>query len=169
MDTSEAPTFVEEQRFRQPWIWAVVVFGAIAGWLPLVLLLAGDPDEDTPLWLAWLLALGIGIGLPVLFATARLRVEVGAGAVTIRYRPLTTRTIDFARVTDARAVDYRPVREYGGWGIKGWSRRKVAYNVSGSRGVLLTLDDGRTVLLGSQRAEELESAIRGRMAALGTG
>jgi hypothetical protein len=52
------------------------------------------------------------------------------------------------------------VREYGGWGVKGWSRRKIAYNVRGDRGVLLTLVDGRTVLLGSQRAADLEAAIR---------
>ena len=54
---------------------------------------------------------------------------------------------------------YSAVKEYGGWGIKGWSQQKVAYNVSGNEGVELTLRDGRRVMLGSQRAPELAQAI----------
>jgi hypothetical protein len=50
------------------------------------------------------------------------------------------------------------LRDYGGWGIRkgrsGW-----AYNVSGDRGVRLTYTDGETLLIGSQRADELAKAI----------
>ena len=35
----------------------------------------------------------------------------------------------------------------------------VAYNVSGDKGVELTLADGRKVMIGSQKAEELALAI----------
>ena len=35
----------------------------------------------------------------------------------------------------------------------------MAYNVSGDRGVELTLKDGRRVMLGSQRADELAAVI----------
>lgn len=157
------PRFVEEQRFGQRWVVLAVAVGALAGWLPLILLLAGDDADGTPLWLAWLLAIVVGIGLPLLFLLNRLRFEVWDDRVVIRYRPITTRTIAFADVTAVEAVDYRPMREYGGWGVKGWSRRKVAYNVSGHRGARLTLTDGRTVLLGSQRADELAAAIAGRL------
>jgi hypothetical protein len=41
----------------------------------------------------------------------------------------------------------------------------VAYNVSGDRGVELTLRDGRRVMLGSQRPEELAQAIETQRAA----
>jgi hypothetical protein len=43
--------------------------------------------------------------------------------------------------------------------LRGWGARK-AYNVSGNRGVELTLQDGSTIMIGSQRADELEWAIR---------
>jgi hypothetical protein len=150
--------FNEEQRFRQPWLWAAVVAAALAAWLPLLLLVVDDHREG-PAWSAWLLAIGIGVGLPVLFALARLRVDVYDDRVVIRYRPFTTRTISFDQVVSADAVTYRPVREYGGWGIKGWSRQKVAYNMGGNRGVLITLADARTVLIGSACAEDLAAAI----------
>ena len=45
-------------------------------------------------------------------------------------------------VAYAEARTYAPLREYGGWGIRGLSRKR-AYNVSGNRGVELSLVDGR--------------------------
>ena len=79
-------------------------------------------------------------------------------AVCIQYRPLTRRTIPIAEVTHFEARTYSPLREYGGWGIRGMGSSR-AYNVSGNRGVELTLMDGRKVMIGSQRADELARAI----------
>jgi hypothetical protein len=58
------------------------------------------------------------------------------------------------------ARTYRPILEYGGWGIR-YSPfgQGCAYNVSGNRGVQLELADGQRILIGSQRAEELARAI----------
>jgi hypothetical protein len=98
---------------------------------------------------------------------ARLTVEVLADRIEIRYRPFIARTLRLDDVVAAESVTYRPLREYGGWGIKGWSRRKIAYNVRGDRGALLTLADGRTVLIGSQRSDELAAAIRDRLPSSG--
>jgi hypothetical protein len=52
-------------------------------------------------------------------------------------------------------VTYRPFREYGGWGIR-FGRQGIAYTVSGDRGVLVRLRNGRSFLLGSKRPESLE-------------
>jgi hypothetical protein len=154
----DQPVFREDQRFTQPWLWALVIVAAVAVWVVVVAQLVGSGGEESG-WALAILAVVVGVGLPVLFATIRLTVEVFTDRVEIRFRPFVRRTIEFDSVIGAEAVTYRPVREYGGWGVKGWSRRKVAYNVRGDRGVLLTLVDGRTVLLGSQRAPDLEAAI----------
>jgi hypothetical protein len=150
--------FVEEQRFRQPWLLAVVGIATVAAWSGLVAAVVESPKSAST-WVVVVVTAIVGIGLPVLFAVGRLRVEVHHDSVVIRFRPLATRTILLTDVRSAEAVSYRPLRDYGGWGIKGWSRRKVAYNVRGHRGVLLTLADGGTVLLGSQRADDLAAAI----------
>ena len=55
-------------------------------------------------------------------------------------------------------MTYSPLVEYGGWGIRGWGKN-VALNARGNRGVRLMLMDGRRVLVGSQRAEELAAAL----------
>jgi len=54
---------------------------------------------------------------------------------------------------------YSPILDYGRWGIRyGW--RGKAYNVSGNRGVIFVLPGGETLLIGSQRPEELASAAQ---------
>ena len=54
---------------------------------------------------------------------------------------------------------YRPIREYGGYGIR-YSSKGKAYNVSGDRGVQIELLNGERLLIGSQRADELWRAIQ---------
>jgi hypothetical protein len=91
-----------------------------------------------------------------------LHVTVGEAGVQIRMLPLANRTITPAQIAHWEARTYRPIREYGGWGVR-FGPRGRAYNVSGTRGVELTLDNGKRVLIGSQRSEELAAAI-GRIA-----
>jgi hypothetical protein len=160
----------EEQRFRQSWVWGIVFVVAALGWWSFIQqIVLGKPfgENPAPDWGVWLLWLFIGIGLPVLFFLIRLVLEVTTDAVVIRYRPLTKRRIPLADIEQAKVRTYNAIKEYGGWGIKGWSLKNVAYNVSGDQGVELTLRDGRRVMLGSQRPEELAQAIETQRRARG--
>jgi hypothetical protein len=160
--------YKEEQRFRQSWVWGIVLVVAALGWWSFIQqIVLGRPfgENPAPDWGVWLLWLFIGVGLPVLFVFIRLVLEVTVDAVIIRYRPLKKRRIPLADIDQAKVRTYNAIKEYGGWGIKGWSFRNVAYNVSGDRGVELTLRDGRRVMLGSQRPEELAQAIETQRAA----
>ena len=69
---------------------------------------------------------------------------------------------DFDSIEKAEAHSYSPLRDYGGWGIRYGGKGK-AYNVSGNKGVLLMLKDGKNVLIGSQNHEGLCSAINERL------
>jgi len=94
----------------------------------------------------------------------RLTTEVRGGRLYIRFFPrhLSFRRIQLDDVARCDAVTYRPVRDYGGWGIKG-GRGSRAYNVSGNRGVRIDYADGTHLLIGSQRPDELAHAIRSLM------
>jgi hypothetical protein len=162
--------FKEEQRFRQWWIWAIVLVVAALGWWGFVQqIVLGEPFGNNPAsdWAVWLLWVFVGLGLPALFAFIRLAIEVTADEVVIRYRPLLKRRILLADIERVNARTYKAVREYGGWGIKGWSFKSVAYNISGDRGVQLTLRDGRRIMLGSRRPDELAQAIETQRQARG--
>ncbi len=72
--------------------------------------------------------------------------------------PMYRRVIALTDIARAEPVTYSPLREYGGWGIRGMGEN-AALNARGNRGVRLTLTDGRRVLIGSQRSRELADAL----------
>ena len=107
-------------------------------------------------WLYVLLCVAAAILVGVL--TMRQTTTVSPETVTVRFGLLYTARIPLAEVDSAQAVSYRPVRDYGGWGIRGTSRRR-ALNTRGDKGVLLKRADGTTVLIGSQKPRELLAAL----------
>jgi len=90
--------------------------------------------------------------------TLRQTTTVTRDSVSVRYGFLYETRVPLTEVALAEAVEYSPLREYGGWGIRG-SRRRRALNARGNRGVLLTRTDGTTLLVGSQRPRELLDAL----------
>jgi len=161
-----APFFREEQHFHQWWVWILIIVPAGLSWWPFIQRVVQERvngQDPGPGWLVWLIWILIGLGLPLLFGLVALVVEVTGDEVRIRYRPFMRRAIPLRDIAQAQARTYNAVTEYGGWGIKGWSKAKMAYNVSGKRGVELTLTDGRSVMLGSRRADELAAAIQARL------
>jgi hypothetical protein len=92
-------------------------------------------------------------------ATLHLKTTVGPDEVTVRLGFLTTTRVPYRSIAHAEAVVYRPIRDYGGWGIRGSMRRR-ALNARGNQGVLITRTDGSTLLIGSQTPRALLSALR---------
>ena len=163
--------FSEEQRFRQRWLWVLLIV-AVAPIPPvfwygvLRQVVGGHPWGSRPMSDAGLLTLAVldtlfTVGLLALYWTARLVTIVQSDGLLVRFRPfhLRPRRIDLSDVVSVEAVTYSPLRQYGGWGIRfGLGGR--AYNVSGNRGVRLTRRSGRRLLIGSQRPDELAAAVR---------
>lgn len=162
MNEDRTVRFREEQVLRSWWMWLLIgLVAALQWWGFLQQIVRGKPwgNRPAPDWMMIILWLAFGIGLPFLFIYAKLIVRVTDAAVIIHFRPLTRRTIPLSEIAGIEARTYVPIREYGGWGIRGGLRGTRAYNMSGNRGVELTLADGRKVMVGSQRADELAQAI----------
>jgi len=154
--------FREVQRFRQWWVWLLVYGGAALTWYGFVQqIIFGQPfgTNPAPDWMMWLIWLLFGIGFPLLFHRLKLIVEVRPDHILIRYVPFVTRLIPFGEIERHEARSYEPIQEFGGWGIRGWGSKRRAYSVSGRSGVELTLYDGRRILIGSLKPEELDQAI----------
>jgi len=73
--------------------------------------------------------------------------------------PLYVKHIPITSIIESEAVRYEPLEDYGGWGIRGWGKRR-ALNARGDFGVLLTLEDDTLLMLGSQVPQELDDAIQ---------
>jgi hypothetical protein len=154
--------FREEQKIVKVW-WTTLIIVAIAVfiWYSFIQqIILGQPfgTNPGPDWMVWLLWVVFGIGLPIVWYMTKLIVEVKEDHLLIRYFPLTTRKIPFSDIKQVESRTYKPVREYGGWGLRGWGNKR-AYNVSGDQGVELELQDGRMIMIGSQKPEELALAL----------
>lgn len=165
-ERTEIPLFVEEQRFRQWWLWLVLLLPVGVTWVGFWWqIVRGERfgNHPAPDWLWWVLWPSVGIGLPLLFYAVTLRVEVRPSGVRVRYQiplfALYRCNIPAAKIESAQAVTYHPILEYGGWGLRrGWDK-SWCYNVSGNRGVRLKLTGTAGVLLGSEQSELLAQAI----------
>lgn len=169
-DAAKPLLFEETQTFRRVWWVMGLVFGlaALQWWFFYEQIIRGRPAGDNPApdWMLigfWLL---FGIGLPALFWWMRLRVTVSVEDVTIEYRPLTTRVIPVAEIETASAGRYSPLTDFGGWGIRGFGRRR-AYTVSGNEGVTLRLIAGDQIIVGSNEPRRLVWAITSAKGARG--
>jgi uncharacterized protein DUF6141 len=155
--------FREVQRFRQWWLWLVIIFGPLTIWYSTYrrFILGEHYGNRAPDGLRVALWLLIGIGLPLLFYSARLITEVRTDGIYIRFFPFHFSFLRFAfdsiKVYEART--YSPIGEYGGWGIRyGWNGK--AYNVNGNQGVQLELTNGKRILIGTQHPLDFMSALR---------
>ena len=142
--------FHEEQHFDRRLLLAVALIPLI---MFVVLLLSPQTQPAALLVFIPVAALLIFVG-----AYMKLITEVGPDGIAVRLRPFPTFRYAFSRLQSVQPRKYRPILEYGGWGIR-WSARGWAYNARGNEGVQLVLDDGGRVLIGSQEAERLAEAI----------
>lgn len=149
-DPTSPDHFHEEQSFRQWWLWLLIAVAA----LPALVILTGGGGVALVVLPVVVLA-----AIVSLFAFARLVVDVDRDAITVAFHVLwPTRRIRVADVRRAHAIRYRPLIDYGGYGVR-IGMKGMAYNVSGTEGVLVETADGSRVMIGSQRAKELEAAI----------
>jgi len=177
--TDSNPVYHEEQRFRQPWVWGILLLGVLIMAFSCVSnarrlvqdLAGGEPSTGETasstltvvLALSFFLEVLIIVGLLWLFIAAKLVTEVRADGLLVHFYPLRRRWITYAEIQSCQARRYKPLLEYGGWGIRWSGRGNWAYNVSGNEGVHLELESGQRLLIGSQRADELAEAIQARL------
>jgi hypothetical protein len=157
--------FREVQHFRQIWLWAILLgslllVGFLPGWMTTHSL---PPGRQTPSPATLWGPVAIGLALSAWIWLLKLVTEVREDEIMVQFVWMwRARHIPYSTIRSVEAVQYRPIAEYGGWGIRlgaaGW-----AYNVSGNRGVRIHYTDGKTFLIGSQRAEELAQAIDTRL------
>jgi len=157
---SSAILFREVQQFRQWWLWLLIAPGPLVIWYRTFRYLIHEthPPPSGLQLLSWVFA---GLGLPLLFYSIRLVTEVRNDGVYLRFYPFhwSFLRFPFDSIKHVEARTYSPIGEFGGWGIRyGWNGK--AYNVSGNQGIQLELNNGKRILVGSQRPLDFLAALR---------
>jgi hypothetical protein len=162
-----ATVFHEEQYFD--WrVYALIATLELVGgywmvwvtrhWGPIAALLARRWSLEFTIGFVIALALPIVLALLLLHMTT----EVTPSEVRIWFGwvPIYRRAVAITSVSGYYVVQYRPIVDYGGWGIRTGRDGERVLSARGNRGVRLELADGTSLLIGSQRPEELAETIK---------
>ena len=160
--------FHETQRFRQSLMFILIVAGSIP---PIIIVGGGMINQlvfgnsfagmsDRFLIIFGTVSILPAIVGPIVFWFSKLQTQVRRDGLYVRFSPFhfSQRKIPLEKVVSFRALTYRPIWEYGGWGPR-WKPSGRAYNVSGREGVRLEFNNGKHLLIGSQKHDQLAAAI----------
>jgi len=150
--------FEEKQRFTQWWLWLILLAACIIPFIPVLMGL----DSQTDQWLS-LLAMSVLLFLIVgLLFLIQLKTTLDEEGVHYQFIPFhfKQKTILWQDIKSAEVRKYEPLKEYGGWGIKGYSNKNKAYNVKGNLGLQVVLKNGNKILFGTQKDEELKAFLK---------
>ncbi len=155
--------FSEQQRFKQIWLWILLL--GINGFFFFGLIkqlifgekLGNRPMSNGGLVITTLLILLISI----LVISTRLDTVIKTDGMYVRLFPIqwTFRFYSWDKLQQLYVRQYSPIGEYGGWGFRGF-RSNRALNISGDKGIQLIMRDGTKLLIGTQKADEVREILR---------
>ncbi len=138
----------------------ILVITLWLAWKTLLQVVLGHVDASTfsNQMLLTLLAVYV-LGMFVSFSM-RLIFTVDADGLAITCPPLMFKPfrVETKQIKSLQLCSYNAAKEYGGWGIRRGNNGRC-FTMAGTRGVMISMKDGNHILVGSQRAEELEMAL----------
>lgn len=158
----ETILFSETQRFRQWWIW-ILLLGIYSIFLYglYVQLITGQPYGDKPMTdIMLVISTILYTSFVVLFLFMRMDTQITQDSIQIRFFPFHRKPKRYSwdSISKYAIRKYNATQEYGGWGIKGYSNDR-AYNISGNQGLQIQFRDGHKLLIGTKNSEGLQKAL----------
>lgn len=155
--------FTEEQKFRQPLVYVVLSIGLIAtifavasDWESIV---QGDMGDK----IGALSGLIIVLLVILLFIKLKLKTRIDEKGVFYQFAPfhLTLKLIPWNNISKCFIRKYSAIKEYGGWGMKFnfFKNKGKSYTTSGNIGLQLELKNGKKILIGSLKENELQRVL----------
>lgn len=162
-----------ERTWAPPWFW-VLIWGAclLGAGFALHELVADSVGHGASgaEGRASVVALSLVSGFLLFFPTALtlasscLDVEVRSEHLFVAFGPLhlTRKRIPYTSIEAVEAVTYRPIVEFGGWGLR-MRRGKTAWTIRGNQAARITLSNGRRIYVGSRFPQRLAERVRRRL------
>ena len=91
----------------------------------------------------------------------QLRTKIDKNGIVYQFWPVHRKEqiIKWEEVNCAYVRKYSPIFEYGGWGFR-HGRKGKAFNTSGNMGLQIEFLNGKKLLIGTQKPEEMERVLR---------
>lgn len=155
MAPREAPVYKE----WSPWSgWITVVFWGTMILALIAVVTSGQEPHNERLAGAVILAV-VAIGIHSLLAGLMVRLFRDEMELSLGRVPVIRKRIRYEDILDLQTVTYRPLMEFGGWGVR-FRGKKKAWTARGNEAVVLHLADETLLYVGSDHPHRLEERIR---------
>lgn len=156
--------FIEEQKFTQPLVFIglsiaiiVTIVSNIAKWETILQSSLGEKFGA----LIGLITIFLVI---LLFINLKLKTRIDEKGIYYQFYPFhrSYKLIAWKNISNTYMRKYDAVLEYGGWGIKFnffKKKRGKSYTTKGNIGLQLELNNGKKILIGTQKKEELQRVL----------
>jgi hypothetical protein len=148
----ENSVFYEKQRFRQWWLWLIIIFA--------IGFTVYNYIENKQYFSSGELIASFAVTAIVfiLFFIIKLETKIDELGIRVRLFPfhLQFKYFPWKTIQKTYIREYSPIGEYGGWGLRmGLFGKGKAYNISGNIGLQLVFKDNKKLLIGTQKSEEI--------------
>ena len=158
--------FVEEQKFTQLWLHILLIISFIVTTAITVNKYIESNTDNNDELVELIIVVGSLLLVYLLIFSLKLKTRIDENGFQFRFIPFhfTAKSINWNEIERVYTRKYDAISEYGGWGMKGgmfWRKSKgVAYNVKGDIGLQLELKNGKKILIGTQKEDEVKRVLQ---------
>lgn len=159
--------FSEEQRNKQWWLWLILGSALLAIIIPIASELSAQSwdmssENFSRLVLYGSIAVLFIVAVLIVLVLRRLETKITYDEIFITFPPLKRKPhkIKVQEIERFEIRKYRARREYGGYGFRSRRTSGQAYIISGNIGLQLYLKNGKKLLIGTQKKQAIEFAMR---------
>lgn len=158
--------FKEVQRFKVWWAWlGVAALNVLFIYTIMQQVIIGKPfgSKPAPDYILLIIESFFFIFLFFLISI-KLKTRITDAGIHYRFYPFQFKEtfIEWHELRDAYMREYNSFHEYGGWGIRTGTQktgRAINTSASANEGLQLQFNDGRLLLIGTTRPDEIELII----------
>ncbi|PZX51817.1 hypothetical protein LV84_03575 [Algoriphagus ratkowskyi] len=152
--------FKESQSYVGTWVMYLIILIELPTLILLAILYATSEDKQE-----MIIAMAVVIGtmglLILLILSLRLETRIDRQNISFRYKPIIRNWRNYSRaeILSAEVIEYSPLTDYGGWGLKG-NKTTKAYSVLGDEGLLLDVGEKKKIMIGTMKSKELTDFMK---------
>lgn len=163
--------FEETQQFRSRFFWILlgtllIFLMALMGFGFVKQIIIGKPfgirpASDIQVIITTALVFLLNTLLILLFYFTKLTTLIDNDGIWIRYIPFMNKMkfVSWNQIKYVYIRKYDPIMEFGGYGLRYGFKRGAAYNVSGRWGLQIILKNGKKILIGTKRPDDLKKFL----------
>lgn len=150
-----------EKQLNTHWMISIIAYFIGAVLIYFLHVLAFDEETFKTLYSAFSFFIFFYV-LDYFFFMSRLITRVFDDYIQIKFYPYKwNMKINFEEIESWEVRKYNAIREYGGWGFSnGILKNGPCYTSKGDMGLQLIFKNGKKLLIGTQKPEELESVLK---------